>query len=207
MTHDNIIKSNIIYDRSKKSCLNCKKYFIPKDPLPKYVKNKIKQTWCAKACYLILYPQIIKSIKCRYCTIFIIPKRKFQITCGSKECGKKRRRDHHRTKWKDSEYREKMKKYHKEQWEDSEFKEKRKEYLKNPKTIEKRKEYRKEYNKRKYKDPEFRKKKKEYNRKRRKDPQVLTREKEYAQEKRKDPKYREKMREYQREYRLKNKET
>lgn len=184
MTHSSDMKQNTVHNRAKRSCQNCKRYFVPKNDLPRYVEGGATQVWCNKTCYMALYPQVvdeIKEAKCAYCAAMFVPRNKRVVTCGTAKCKKERQKEYQEKRRENPEYRERLKEYqkqyHKEKMEDPEFREEVKR--------RRREKYRK--------DPEFRKKRVKYQR-------------EYQRGKLRDPEYREKMNKYLREYRRKNKE-
>ena len=98
MAHSSDAKADTVHNRTNRLCPNCKRYFVPKNGLPKYVEGQTNQTWCSKACYVILYPQVVEEIQCLYCPTVFISKTKRSVTCGSEECQKKRIKENQR-KW------------------------------------------------------------------------------------------------------------
>jgi len=193
MAHSSDTKANTVHSRAKRSCLNCERYFTPKNSLPKYVEGGATQTWCSKDCYTILHPQVVEEVLCRYCPMMFIPRNKRQVTCGSEECKKKckgeRNREYQRERLKDPEVRKEAEEYNRKRREDPEHKERSR-----------------ENNRRWMENPENRRKVREYHRKRREDPEVKEKGREYDRKRREDPEYREYQREYQKAYHLKNKQ-
>jgi hypothetical protein len=209
MAHSSDVKINTVHSRANRLCLNCKKYFVPKNDLPAYVEGKTAQIWCNKVCYAALYPPVIKEIQCLYCPTLFIPRVKRQVTCGSKECKRKRVKEYAKKQYEENpKYREKERERQKKRYkEDSDYREKmnkyaRKQYAENP-------EYRensKERNKKERKNPEYIEKQKEYKRKLRKDPEYKKKRNEKHKKQMENPEFKERYEEYQRKYRLKNKE-
>ena len=170
MAHSSDTKANTVHSRAKRSCLNCKKYFIPKNSLPKYVEGRTTQTWCSRACYVVLYPQVveeIKEIRCRFCPTMFTPRKRTQVTCGSKECRRakaiERRRELYRE---DPKHRERKREVSRRRYRDK---------------PEERERQRKN-SKRWVENPDNRRKALEKQRKRREDPENRRKESEYNKE-------------------------
>ena len=129
MAHSSDSKADTVHSRAKRSCLNCEKYFIPKNSLPKYAEGRTTQTWCSKACYVILHPQVVEEVQCPYCPTVFVPGRKNQVTCGSERCKKELGKEITRKRYReDPEFREKRIKYQRKRLENPENREKHREY-------------------------------------------------------------------------------
>jgi len=194
MAHSSDNKANTVHNRAKRSCLNCEKYFIPKNSLPKYVEGRTTQTWCSRACYVILYPQVVEEVLCRYCPTVFVSRTRRQVTCGSEECKKENQR-----KWEeDPENRERKRERSRKRYqEDPEYREKQRErnikWREDPENREKNRENQRERNRKRREDPEVREKDNK------KDLERHHRNME-------DPEYREKRNENRRERYHRNKE-
>lgn len=162
------------------------------------MEGKTSQVWCSKACYVILYPQKTKEIKCGFCPTMFVPRNNNTITCGSEECKKKRNKEYQREKLKDPEFRKRKNRYNKKH---------QAKRFKDPEYKERHNRRCRENARRRLEDPEYRERYNQLSKKYREEhPEYRERLIQRRREKREDPEYKKKERQYQKEYYLRTKE-